>query len=848
MTDASAAESSSLETREEATAIGGEAKFWMGQLALAEADHRDWIKNGKGVVERYKGEKERTAKGNKRFNILFSNVETLKAALFARMAKPDIRRRFADRDAVGRQVAEIVERASIYCDDSYDSDREFEAALEDYLLPGRGIVKVCYEAETTEGDDKKEYVAKQELYDEHVCWDDFRHEPGKKWTKLTWIAFRHLMNRAALRENFENSLGAEEIGKIPLNWTPKADDDKLPDAYKRAEVWEVWDKDTRTRVWVVQGYDSLLRKDPDPYGLEDFFPCAEPLQAITANDTFIPRPEFECYRDQADGLDEIEGRIDRLTRALKRRGVYDATITELKRLAKAADNEFIPVKNYADLTTKGGLAAAFQSEDLSIIAQVLSELHTQRDLRVQTIYEVVGIADIMRGSSDPRETLGAQKIKAQFGGNRLKKRQDKVQKWIRNTLRLKAEIIAEHFEPQKLAEMTGFTWEPIPPQPPMLPGMSGPGMSQPMPSGQPGVMSPTNGMPIGQPGMGGMQPGQGMMPQTGSPPGVQTGLPIETNSQPSVEGKITPEMIAILRNDKLRSYRIDVETDSTVFEDAEAEKTARTELLKSLSEFVTAWMPILQVQPKLLPLAFELLAFGVRGFKAGRQIEESIEQAKLQLEEAAKQPPPPSPEQQKIEADKEAMAVKLQADQQKQLADLQMKQAELELEAQDRAQQLQFEQQKHEQEMQFEREKHQMEMACREREMVMTAHENKSNRMMQAQQHEQQMDMEGQKMASAEGLKREELDRTDGIERERMADAKAGRREGFAAEIMKMQTGAELEGEQESSDQTKEVMAEVSGALKELAGGFKQLAKAQMAGRKIVRGADGKASHTEAVP
>jgi hypothetical protein len=57
-----------------------------------------------------------------------------------------------------------------------------------------------------------------------------------------------------------------------------------------------------------------------------------------------------------------------------------------------------------------------------------------------------------------RETLGAQKIKAQFGGNRLKKRQDKVQKWIRDTLRIKAEIIAEHFEPQKLAEMTGFKW------------------------------------------------------------------------------------------------------------------------------------------------------------------------------------------------------------------------------------------------------------------------------------------------------------------------------------------------------------------------------------------------------
>ena len=847
MTDASAAESSSLETREEATAIGGEAKFWMGQLALAEADHRDWIKNGRGVVERYKGEKERTAKGNKRFNILFSNVETLKAALFARMAKPDIRRRFADRDAVGRQVAEIVERASIYCDDSYDSDREFEAALEDYLLPGRGIVKVCYEAETAE-EKGKEYVAKQELYDEHVCWDDFRHEPGKKWTKLTWIAFRHLMNRAALRDNFGGN-----TKDVPLNWTPKADDDKLPDAYKRAEVWEIWDKDTRTRVWVVQGYDKLLRKDKDPYGLEDFFPCAEPLQAITANDTFIPRPEFECYRDQADGLDEIEGRIDRLTRALKRRGVYDATITELKRLAKAADNEFIPVKNYADLTTKGGLAAAFQSEDLSIIAQVLSELHTQRDLRVQTIYEVVGIADIMRGSTDPRETLGAQKIKAQFGGNRLKKRQDKVQKWIRNTLRLKAEIIAEHFEPQKLAEMTGFTWEPMPPASPLPPpaasmpmgspsGATQQGMPPSMPQGMPGQMPPVNGMPTSMPGI---PIGQGV-PTNGMPSGQ---LPPEP---PSVEGKITPEMIAILRNDKLRSYRIDIETDSTVFEDAEAEKTARTELLKSLSEFVGAWMPIVQVQPKLLPLAFELLAFGVRGFKAGRQIEESIEQAKLQLEEAAKQPPPPSPEQQKIEADKQAMAAKLQADQQKQQGDLAMQQAKLEMEAQDRAQQLQFEQQKHEQEMAFEREKHQMEMACKEREMAMTQQENEANRAMQADQHAQTMQADSEKSQMEMGLKREEGDRTERLERDRMESEGGLRREEMentktiSREKAKLKVRDGKNGPETVSSE--EVMAEnANKVMKEVSEALKALAAAQMAKRKIVRSADGKASHTEAV-
>jgi hypothetical protein len=70
-------------------------------------------------------------------------------------------------------------------------------------------------------------------------------------------------------------------------------------------------------------------------------------------------------------------------------------------LRTAGDNEFIPVENYKALSEKGGLQAAFQSEDISVIAAVLMQLYQQRDMLVQGIYEVMGIADIMRGASDP---------------------------------------------------------------------------------------------------------------------------------------------------------------------------------------------------------------------------------------------------------------------------------------------------------------------------------------------------------------------------------------------------------------------------------------------------------------
>ena len=58
--------------------------------------------------------------------------------------------------------------------------------------------------------------------------------------------------------------------------------------------------------------------------------------------------------------------------------------------------------------------------------KALQQLYVQRDAIKQTIYEVTGIADILRGASDPRETLGAQQIKQQWGSLRIQMLQKQV--------------------------------------------------------------------------------------------------------------------------------------------------------------------------------------------------------------------------------------------------------------------------------------------------------------------------------------------------------------------------------------------------------------------------------------
>jgi hypothetical protein len=68
----------------------------------------------------------------------------------------------------------------------------------------------------------------------------------------------------------------------------------------------------------------------------------------------------------------------------------------------------------------------------------------------------VGISDIQRAVTDPRETAAAQRIKARFGTLRISRMQREIQRFIRDMLRLQAEIIINTFTPKVLSTITGM--------------------------------------------------------------------------------------------------------------------------------------------------------------------------------------------------------------------------------------------------------------------------------------------------------------------------------------------------------------------------------------------------------
>jgi hypothetical protein len=663
--------------RAESRAPAKSAAFWHNQLDCAAKREEKWRKSGDEIQCRFMDDRDHYDGGKqfeKRINILWANTEVQKGALFNQLGKPDVRRSFplpGYRNKVARTAALVMERALVACANRYDPDVQIENAVEDNLLPGRGQCWLDYEPTIGTDEEGNQVVTYQTVKFAHLEWKSFRHGNGRSWEDVPWVAREHLFTKTDLKKRWGEQLG-ERIDAIPVNQVVDEEhinaEAKKDGSFKRARVWEIWYKPEQIRVYVAEGFPDELEREEDPYKLEGFFPCPRPLYAVKTTSSLTPRPEFLQYKDQADELDRINTRIWKLLEKLKYCGVYDGSAEDgdaLKSIGTLGDGEFLPYKNFRALAEGGGLAAAFQSRDLAPIAVTIQALAQRAMELLQAIYEITGISDIMRGSSDSNETLGAQKLKANFGSGRLQRKQKDVQRFVKALYRMKAELIAEHFEREQLQGMTGI-------QLPLEVERQAAKMQiaqfeQMQQMAQAQQQAPQQGGPEGQP------------PQAPQP---QQQMPDEEKIEDlkSIADACSWEEIAeILRSDDRRNYTIDVETTETAAVDEETEKQQRTEFMGAMTQWLQVAIPAIQANPTQAPLFKELTMFFMGGFKVGRGLEESFEDAFDQIKNA---PPQPNPEAEKLQAEMAMAKEKHAMDMQKGQADIQGKQQVAQLTAQ----------------------------------------------------------------------------------------------------------------------------------------------------------------------
>ena len=438
----------------ETSADLGSYEYWNDEISVAYKELKDKFHTKSDKVNRkfLDEEREDSSEGQK-LNLFHANVTTLRAMLYGQQPLVEVDRRFQDQnDDVGRVASEILRRhlnndVELTTDSYQDALRN---ALDDFLIPGLGQCRARYDAQF--GEDN--VLLKETVEFEYVHWKDFLWSSSRTWKEVRWVAFRTYLSEHKAEERF-----GKEIAKALEYKSQKIDtEEKEADPQKACEIWEIWCKETKKVYWFSFGYKELVETKADPLKLSNFLPCPQPMMANVTTTKLIPKADYLFAQDLYLEIDELETRIARLTRACKAVGAYDKNADGVQRMmTEACENQLIPVDSWAAFSEKGGLKGVIDWLPVEAIANVINILTQKLTEKINLLYQVTGMSDILRGSTDPRETKGAQELKSKYASVRIQAIQDLFAEFASDLQRIKAEIISRHFDPQTIAKQANVS-------------------------------------------------------------------------------------------------------------------------------------------------------------------------------------------------------------------------------------------------------------------------------------------------------------------------------------------------------------------------------------------------------
>jgi hypothetical protein len=154
--------------------------------------------------------------------------------------------------------------------------------------------------------------------------------------------------------------------------------------------------------------------------------------------------------------------------------------------------------------------------------------------------------------------------------------------------------------------------------------------------------------------------------------------------------KVKQQIMQILRDDKKRSYRIQIASDSMVAIDQAQQQQEATALMQTAGQFFDQMRGLVDQYPPLLQFSIALFQNMIKRYKGGKEVDGLFTSALMQIgeiakakEEAAKQPPPPDPVMQEVQGRLQIAQIESQARLQATQMDMQDKAAKNQLSYQD---------------------------------------------------------------------------------------------------------------------------------------------------------------------
>lgn len=654
------------------------AAGWLSRIKSAERafdtyqDKCDRIDQLFGTLERLSNSVR-----DREFQLFWSNMQVMGPATYARPPKPVVTPKFADRRPVYRVASEFLERCASVSFDLSDINSVMLQVRDDLNIAARGAPWVRYESKA-DADGPTEAICI-----EHVDRRDFLHEPARKWAEVDWVAKRSWLTRREMRKRFRKTSGD---AYQTADFSVQSEDRERGAAShaSKAGVWEIWCKSEKRVIWVAPGCEKLLDDDKPHLSVSGFFPCPQPAYATVQRRSLIPIPDVLFYQDQLDEISDLTARIHALGRALQVKGFYQGggEIGEAIETAMAVEDPgkmLVPVSSMAAF---GGGGEPIMWLPVDMIAQtILSCVELRRQL-IDDVYQIIGLSDIQRGSTEAQETLGAQQLKNQNGSARVRDKQNELVRVARDLVRIASEVMVDQFDRKTLIDMAQMDIPTDSEQKKQVEDLKRQAkeafesqMQQAMANPEAAQMPPEAQQQAVQ------QLQQQIMAEIG--PQIDT-----IEKTPTID-----EVMEFLKDNKLRPFVLDIETDSTVFPDEMAEKQSRAEFLGAFSTAAAAITPLLAAGAPGAKLAGGMIKFALGPYRVGRELEGMVDDfvdAAPQMAEAMAggQDDGGLAEAQKALADAEmlkaqAQQAKVEADMQGKMQDLQLKTAQAQMKAQD---------------------------------------------------------------------------------------------------------------------------------------------------------------------
>jgi len=593
---------------------------------------------------------------DREYNLFWASVEVIKPSIYSRPPVPVVTPKFKDRKPVNRVTSELLERVANAGFDESDIDQVMLSVRDDLVINARGVIWLTYE-----DDDDGEKVCI-----EHLDRKDFGHSIARKWSEVGIVWRIAWMNRKDAIERFGPAAANANYGAHKERVGDDAwatDDDKAP-------FYEVWDKTDKKVYWVNEGCEDYLDKGKPHLKLKGFFPCPRPAYGTMQRRSLIPVPDISYIEDQLETINSLTQRIHDLCEKLVVKGIIptgtdvgDAIETAMREEDASYMMIPVPAMSLAD-------GAKVEWLPIDMVAQaILAAVEARREI-IGNVQELFGIADIMRGETDAQETATAQKLKSQYGSVRIRDRVSELVRIARDTVCIMVEIMAEEFSWDTMMDMSQME----------LPTTAD--IKKQMKELEKSAREELEALTAKAEEMIAQNP-EGGDPAAAQAQYQQAQQAIIAKYQPQIakaSQSVTEEMVKDLLDDsKTRPFVFDIETDSTIYPDEQAEKESRNEFMQVFVAASQALAPLAMSGPAGAKMAGGLIKFQLGPYRAGRELEGLVDEWVESMEGAQ---PQPNPDAEKNAAEAEYKKGMLAIEGQKLQQDGQFKDRELTIQEQ----------------------------------------------------------------------------------------------------------------------------------------------------------------------